>query len=580
MKRHILPLLLVICLLLPGCRSTQETASSESADFQTFTDELFRSYVTSDSLTLNYTLSSPEKYGITELPKGFPSFPKNAERQTMSATENTQARLQQFDRDSLSFSDKLLYDCLSASLKQDLEESAYTGYSYCFDPTSGIQAQLPVLLGEFLFDDRNDIEQYFALIHSLPDYFSSLLSLEKEKTNQGTLPSQTTLQNTIAQCRQFIENSSGTAAIRNRFRESMAKLSFLSEKDRAAYEKKLETDLQTYLLPAYRSLIAGLEKLVPAAPKDGAIASYPKGKAYYALLLKRKTGTDLSPEQLETELTKNLTAAEENLLSIAARNPAAFTSCESYLAPYTDPKQTLLTLRKKTLNDFPSLGGQICHIRCVDSSLENYLCPAFYLTPPIDEPAANIIYINHSPRYRHSSLFNTLAHEGYPGHLYQNCYMRQTNHRPLRYVLNFPGYTEGYATYVEIYSYQYLGAPKEETQILQNNAISTHCIYALCDLGIHYNHWSKKKLRSFLQSHGINGEDSTNNIYQNIIDSPGSYLPYTVGYLEIQKLKDEFHKAAGSAYTDKLFHNWLLDAGPAPCAVLRHSIPLWLAEKT
>ena len=579
MKKRILSLLLMVCLLLPGCQATQENAPSKATDFQTFTDELFRSYVTSDSLTLNYTLSSPEKYGITELPDGFPAFQKEDLKQNISTTENTLARLQQFDKESLSFSDRLLYDSLSYSLRQDLEENQYLAYSYCFDPSSGIQAQLPVLLSEFLFNDRTDIEQYLALIQSLPDYFASLLSLEKAKTKQGTLPCKTTLQNTVSQCQEFL-NSSGTTAIRESFQKSLTELSFLSEKERVSWQRKQEQYLETYFIPAYQSLVTDLQKLISAAPEDGAIASYPKGKAYYVHLIKQKTGTDLSPEQLDTELTNTLTSAEQNLFSIAAKNPSAFISCENYTSRYTDPRQTLLTLRRKTAEDFPSLASQTCHIRYVDSSLEDFLSPAFYLTPPIDEQTANVIYINGSPRYSHSSLFNTLAHEGYPGHLYQNCYIRQKNLRTLRYALNFPGYTEGYATYVEIYSYQYLDAPEEEMLILQNNAISTHCIYALCDLGIHYKHWNRKQLGTFLQAHGIYAEDSVNSIYQNIIDSPGSYLPYTVGYLEIQKLKKTFQKAAGNAYTDKLFHTWLLDAGPAPYTILHKYISAWLAERT
>lgn len=579
MKKRILSLLLVVCLLLPGCQSTQENAPSKATDFQTFTDELFRSYVTSDSLTLNYMLSSPEQYGITDLPDGFPAFQEKDLKQNMSTTENTLAHLQQFDRESLSFSDKLLYDSLVYSLKQDMEDHQYSGYAYFFDPSSGIQAQLPVLLSEFLFNERSDIEQYLALIQSLPDYFDSLLSLERAKIKQGTLPCKTTIKNTIAQCQEFLD-SSGTTAIRENFQKSLARLAFLSEKERTAWQQKQETYLKHYFLPAYQSLIADLQKLVSAAPEDGALASYPKGTDYYALLLRQKTGTDLSPEQLDTELTNALAAAEQELFSIAAKDPSAFISCEKYTSHYTDSKQTLLTLRKKMAEDFPDLASQTCHIRYVDSSLEDFLSPAFYLTPPIDEQTANVIYINGSSRYSHSSLFNTLAHEGYPGHLYQNCYIRQKNLRPLRYALNFPGYTEGYATYVEIYSYRYLGAPEKETLILQNNAVSTHCIYALCDLGIHYKHWSKEQLRTFLQAHGIYADASINSIYQNIIDSPGSYLPYTVGYLEIQKLKKDFEKAAGNAYTDKLFHTWLLDAGPAPYSVLRHSITAWLAEKT
>ncbi len=566
MRKKLLSITLAVCLLLPGCQLSQESTSSSHSDFETFTNEIFRSYVTSDSLTLNYTLASPENYGITELPDGFPRFSANDNEQNITVIENTLERLRQFPEKDLSFQNQILQDVLAYSLEGDLEEAKYLRYSFCFDPSTGIQAQLPVLLSEFIFNDKTDIDQYFALIRSLPDYFSSLLSLEQSKTN--TRPCRHTIQNAIAQCREFL-NSSGAATIRSRLESTLAGLSFLSAGEQTTLLQKYDDYQKHYLLPAYHQLIKGLEELVSDAPEDGSIASYPDGKKYYALLLRRKTGSSMSPEQLKEELTETLTTAEQNLFSIAAQNPSALTSCESYIARYTEPKQILTTLQKKISADFPALSRQSCHIRYVDPSLEDFLSPAFYLTPPIDEKTANVIYINNSAKYRHSGLFNTLAHEAWPGHLFQNCYMRQKKMNPLRYVLNFPGYTEGYATYAEIYSYRYLGAPAEETQILQNNAISTLCLYALCDLGIHYYHWNKEELTAFLQTHGIDSRSAAQSIYNNIIDSPGSYLPYTVGYLEITKFKKSFRQMTGSSYTDQAFHTCLLDMGPAPFSVLK-----------
>ena len=191
-----------------------------------------------------------------------------------------------------------------------------------------------------------------------------------------------------------------------------------------------------------------------------------------------------------------------------------------------------------------------------------------------------MIYINHAAKYRHQNLYATLAHEGYPGHLFQNCYFREKNKHPLRYILNFPAYTEGYATYAEIYSYQFLDATKEEIDLLQNNAISTHCLYALCDIGIHAKHWSQKKLSDFLANHGIVTADNARAIYETIIDSPGSYLPYTIGYLEICRIRDTFQKAAGKYYSPLLFHTFLLDIGPTSFPVLERQINGWLKEKT
>lgn len=577
MWKRFLSLFLLLFLVLSGCQPAGSGLADGTQSFEDFTEEIFRSYVTSDSLTLNYTLSSPGNYGISELPDGFPSFSPSDLKQDQSATENTLARLEQYDKDGMSLAGQLLYDTLACSLENDKNRETYQRYSPCFDPSSGIQAQLPVLLSEFYLEDRSDLDQYFALLESLPDYFSSLLALEKTKAVSGTLPCRNTIEHSLSQCQEFLK-SSGTASIQKSFENRIAALDFLSSDEQKALTARHKEALDTYVIPAYQTLIKGFQELLPKAPSDGSLAAYPEGKAYYACLLQQKTGTTMTLEELEKTLTQTLTASEQELFSVAAEDPSAFSSCDNYIVQYTDPEHTLKTLQNKITADFPAINQQSCRICYVDPSLEDYLSPAFYLTPPIDEATTNIIYINGADKYKHSGLFNTLAHEAYPGHLYQNCYMRQSKMPSLRYILDFPGYTEGYATYVEIYSYRYLGASQAETKILQNNAISTHCLYALCDLGIHYRHWNLEQLQAFLQSHGVYADNSAETIYDIIIDSPGCYLPYTVGYLEITKLKDTFFKAAGSSCSDLLFHQFLLETGPTSYSILNRYIDPWLAQ--
>ncbi len=575
MKKRFFVLFLLFSLFIAGCQTGQEA----NADFNTFCMETFRSYAASDSLTLNYTLMSPKKYGITDLPDGFSSFSLHDLKQMQTSTENTLARLRSFASKNLSREDRLLYDTLDASLTLSQEDIRMLAHSYSFDPSSGIQAQLPVLLCEFILTDKQDYDQYFSLLKSIPAYFNSLISLEKFKKKKGTLPSATTIRHTIRQCQEFID-SSGTNAIEKSFEKSINSASFFSASEKKERLEKHRKLLSHSLFPAYKNLIAELGKLLPFAPNDGALAAYTGGRAYYEYLVKEKTGTISSPDSLFQMLTKKLSESEQKLATLAATSPSSFLTCEKHTSKYEEPKSILTHLKKKIRTDFPALKKQTCHIRAVDSSLENFLSPAFYLTPPIDEPAANVIYINHAAKYRRQNLHATLAHEGYPGHLFQNCYFREKNKHPLRYVLNFPAYTEGYATYAEIYSYQFLDATKEEIDILQNNAISTHCLYALCDIGIHAKHWSQKKLSDFLANHGIVTADNARAIYETIIDSPGSYLPYTIGYLEICRIRDTFQKAAGKYYSPLLFHTFLLDTGPTSFPVLERQINGWLKEKT
>lgn len=554
MRRYLISFFLIISFLLTSCQPSG-TLQTTNISFKKFTDSLFREWVSSDSLTLNYTLKEPDKYGITSLPKGFDVSTDDSS--TNCQAENLLDCLHQFKKENLSQQQKILYDTLADFLSQELSGIAYQAYTDVLNPSSGIQAQLPVLLAEFHLQSEQDIEQYFLLLKSLPAYFNKILLIENEKKTSGTLPARTTLQKVICQCESFLQKD-GCKMIQSCFTKQVQKQ---FSQDAAALNRQHNKYLQNYLIPAYQKLITGLTSLLPYAPSDGALAAYANGRQYYTYLFHKKTGSSESVEHWQRKLRKRLNEAEKTLLNCAASEPSAFRTCEDYQRKYASPETILHTLQQKMQKDFPACSSTTYQLHSVDPCLEEYLSPAFYLTPPIDDRKSNAIYINHSPKYSHSSLFNTLAHEAYPGHLYQNCYMREQKMPLLRYLLDYPGYTEGYATYAEIYSYRYTGASKTETCILQNNAIATHCLYALCDIGIHYQHWSKNELSAFLTAHGVQGSQNANRIYESVVDSPGSYLPYTIGYLQIEDLRQNFD-------SDKEFHTYLLNMGPTSFEIL------------
>lgn len=83
-------------------------------------------------------------------------------------------------------------------------------------------------------------------------------------------------------------------------------------------------------------------------------------------------------------------------------------------------------------------------MKYVDKSLEEHISPAFYLTTPLDAYQDNVIYLNGNAKYDLTKAFTTIAHEGYPGHLYQNCFYQSQNPLPVRSVVNIGGYTEGW----------------------------------------------------------------------------------------------------------------------------------------
>lgn len=582
--RLFLSLFLCFSLLLSGCsastpspdqKNTAVKNNTTSKEFDTFTNTLFKEMVASDALSLNYTLSHPETYGVQKQAGGFRPISYEDLQQTAPESENLLYKLQQFDKEKLSLPQKILYDSLSYTLKSNQKNAEFLLFSRPLSPVTGLQAQLPVLLAEYTFDSAEDIEDYFALLRSIPEYFSSVLSFMDLQANSSLLPCRDTLQQIIHQCMSFTEND-GSTILTSSFSSRMKDCHFLDKKTKKKYRKINQNLVATCILPAYTKLIDGLNVLQTKSGTDGSLCSYENGIKYYEYLFAAETGSYQNPDKYFEELSLRLDKARETLLAYAKKDPSLFSKQNTPATPGITPKEQLAALSHAISDDFPQTSDVNVKVSYVDKSLEDYLSPAFYLTPPLDAYTENIIYINQSERFSGSDLAPTLAHEGYPGHLYQNVFFREQNRPLLSYALNFSGYTEGWATYAENYAYKYFGLSRDEVGILRNNAIFSLCIYGLADIGIHYYGWDETELTTFLQKHANSNADSCHSLYTTIVDEPGSYLKYTIGYMEFLKLKTTAKKQMGDRFSELSFHTFVLSAGPAPFSVLEEYMKdLW-----
>lgn len=76
------------------------------------------------------------------------------------------------------------------------------------------------------------------------------------------------------------------------------------------------------------------------------------------------------------------------------------------------PQAILKELNSKYTDDFPNIGNINYTVKYVDENLQDYLSPAFFLTPAIDDTNNNVIYINESDAFSKQDIYTTLAHEG------------------------------------------------------------------------------------------------------------------------------------------------------------------------
>ena len=567
----VLLLLLGAIFLLPLLRHGADQTADEA--FQTFTDELFLSNVSSNALTLHYTLADPEAAGITDVPVTFGEYSAEAKKRSAAALENALKALSAFPKEELSSSNRLTYDILQVQLKNELALSEYPYYEEILSPLLGTQAQLPILLAEYSFASDKDIETYLALLEQLDSYYESLLVYEQEKAEAGLFMSEDTAEAVIAQCRDFISDP-GSHFLLASFEERLAQADFLSEEEKTAYTESNRARIIGHVLPAYERLADGLEQLKGSGTNPYGLCYYPEGTNYYEALVNCTVGSGRSMTEI-TELVEDQILSDVQLMAdIITRRPELLTRLSRSIE-YQRPEDVLTKLQKKIQADFPAVNSASCTVKYVTPSLEEYLSPAFYLTPPLDQMKEHVIYINQGSDYDNLTLFTTLAHEGYPGHLYQTLYEDSLKLNPARNIFYFGGYVEGWATYAERYAYRFTELDSDSAELLAANSFLLLGLYARSDIGIHYSGWKPDDLADYLGSFGITDESALDSIYQAIVQNPANYLKYYLGAVEILELKEEAENAFGEHFTIKDFHEFILSIGPAPFSVIRDYLYGW-----
>lgn len=591
-------LLLATAFLVPGCRSVPditgtsaaapsqeyeqytETSVKERDRFDQFTDRLFRETVASSQLSLHFTLADPERYGITEAQSPFGEVSLEALKEDMADTKQVYEELHGFDTSALSDQQKLTWSVLNSYLETALMSDSLELYSRPLAPTIGVQAQLPLLLAEYTFYDRDDVTDYLSLLSQIDTYFGELGAFEKQKAESGLGYSDGTLDRIIDSCKTYLvvpqENF-----LTETFDERLETLTGVTEEEKEEWRNEHVTLIAEHFLPAYQSLIETLTSLKGMGTNEMGMCGYPDGEAYYEYLVYAATGTSYpSVDALTDAVTYQI---EEDAAAVAELlNPQLYEEMLTASFRETEADTMIEDLKTQIEADFPQLPDCTCTVKDVPQSLELALSPALYLTPPIDRYEDNVIYINRNERYDSTPIYTTLAHEGYPGHLYQTVYFTASCGEPLRHALSFPAYTEGWATYAEFQSYFFDNGLSPDLQKLQmHNQAVTLGIHAILDLNINYYGWTRDQTAAFLEeTYGITDRDTVDRMYDVMIDNPSNYLEYYVGWLEFKNLRQEAEETLGTSFDAKSFHTLLLETGPAPFPILQSYMKAWMATSS
>lgn len=596
-------------------------AASGSSDFSTLCLTLFTEWVQCDGLTLHYTLDQPEAYGISlsqfSLGSASSASMESASEELTSAKE----QLGKIDFDSLTLKEQIDYRIIMDYLDRELAQTPFLLYEEPLNSSTGIQAQLPILLSEYAFSEVSDVTNYFSLLNSVDEYFASLLQFEQAKKEAGLFMQPESLDRIIDQCEAFTANTENNFLITT-FDSRLASLpGVLMPWDKTKLQEENKRLVLDVVLPAYEMLLSGLRNLrtdlqtdqfagTAASPDNfshtsantdtgtdsdtntdtgtsentshsspAGLCRLPKGQEWYEQLVREATGSSLDTESLFTRTQEEVNQAMSVLSALCREHPVLTEDITASAFSIQTPTDIVEDLKVQIGLYFPAISDSSCTIRYVEECLQDYVSPAFYLTSPIDT-CRHTIYINENESFDPSQLYPTLAHEAFPGHLYQDTYFHDHNDCDFRTLLYYPGYTEGWAVYSELFSYTFEKSFSTELcTALQKSQEITLGLYALMDMGIHYYGWNEAQIAGMLKSYfGIEDEQTADQIFQLILEDPANYLSYYVGYQELSYVKTACETKQGESFDLLQFHEAVLTIGPGPYALVKEYVPVLMSE--
>ncbi len=567
--------------------------------FENLCSRLFREEMLSNTLNMHYTIAYPEHFDIYEYDSVLPAYSREGRLRGQAQTENLLAALKSLNPEKLPKQDRYAYDLLCGHLENSLALGETPYFEEPLSPSSGAQSQLPILLAEYAFRTEQDVRDYLKLLDQTDEYFASLLIFEQEKAQAGLLMASSSLDSVIEQCDTILDKASlktETHFLQSTFRERILSLvseGLLSPDQAKKYVVENNRLLRTVLQPAYEALADGLCLLQDESIPLAGLASREGGKEYYERLLAEQTGSSRSVPEIEELLLQKMSEESGQMKALLNANPELlardYASEIEKAFPYRTAAQMLSDLQLRMKEVFPTYegvsGAPAVAVKSVSKSLQKYCAPAFYLTPPMDDTSSNVIYINEKNAPSRLSLYTTLAHEGYPGHLYQSVFYNRCREdcaaARVRELLWYGGYLEGWALYVEFFSFDYASQLMEERgepllsaaiQLEKHNRSLQLCLSSLIDVMIHYENASQEQIGNFLSSFGIDNPSAVSSIYAYVAEEPANYPKYYLGYLEILDLKERARTLWQDDYSDYAFHRFFLEQGPSPFKMLQEAL--------
>jgi uncharacterized protein (DUF885 family) len=564
--RKILTIILSVILIVTLVACQKE---DQSEAFETFINQYIIKEISEDYISMHTYFENPENYGIdstkveVNLGERYTEDTFNKQREELNEIKE---EFEQFDKNNLNDEQKIIYTAFNEELEESIQlsQEKYDYIDNVFENSNGIHTNLPIMFTDWVLRNENDVKDLITLVDDVLPYMNSLLEYTKTQAQKGYL--MIDIDSVVEYCKTFVdakENSTLNAMLEN--------IDQLNLDNSETYKKQLKESFQNSFIKAYENIISELTKLKTSNNNEKGLYYLTNGKEYYEDLMKEKIGSQKSVKEIKSLLQKEASESLSQIQTLYSNDNSMYDKDTS--TKYNSYEDMLKDLNKFIKNDFPDVGNINYNVKSISSQIAVDGVAAYFLTPAIDSTTEKMIRVNDTNKDMSSlDTFATIAHEGLPGHMYLNAYTCKNITNLYTIIHDVLAFEEGYATYVELLSYDYV-LDDDVASFYRNNQIYSYCVIALADIGIHYEGWDLDDFKEFFTNSGYSLSDSSlQSQYHQLQNNPGIFLPYYVGFIEINNLKEDAEESLGENFDLKAFHQALIQNGATYFDIVEDSI--------
>lgn len=552
------------------------STKEDNAKFNEFLDKVFKESIESDYMYMHSSVSDYKAMGLTKPEVTLGELKYGLDQETLNEQESYLNELLSFDYDSLSYNQQIDYDLYKYSLYETLCGLFFYKYSLLFSSDTDFSSNLMTNLVEFSFYDEESLEDYLVILQDVTRYIDDAITYSDEQVKDGILHTKYMLDEQVSYIDSVAVDDNNT--IITSFKNNISNLSFIDETKKQDYISKVTDLVKNSINPALKKLSTYLGTLKTTDSENATFAALDANYADYKFIVSTSNNED--PEEAYNELIDYYNSLVSNYNRFLSDEEAINEFYEVY-------DKDLLSLQYKDQLDYlkNNMDSKYTNIGNVDYEVSvldtlGSSTAAYYVTAPLDNPNQNVIRVNaNNTDSDKISSYEILAHEGFPGHLYQNIMFMKSNPHNFRHTQGFIGYTEGWADLASNDALELLTDNNLALSYIKMTSVTTqsHIIFSIWSILIHYYGYSLDQFKEVAESFGLT-DDYIEEYYNYIVSIGMTYCIYGVGFVSHLNIRQNAIDQLGNKFSYTSYHDTLLSNGPVPFILLKQIISHYIDE--